>query len=107
MAFSSAAVAGLAGANIAIFNVIASADADTGGTVTHGLTLPGGVAIPAPASILAIAVPIVQTTAALSLWAVTGKSATTITLTKATTTGSGGAAAQLFLIVILPHTIIQ
>lgn len=107
MGFSSAAVAGLAGVNISIFNVTATADSDTGGVVTHGLTLPGGVAIPAPASILAIPVPILQVAAGLSLWAVTGKSATQITLSKSTATGSGTANPQLFLIVMLPHTIIQ
>lgn len=105
MAFTSPVV--FQGSTLALFNLQATADADTGGAVTHGLTLPGGVAIPTPANILAIIVNILQVSAGLSLWAVTAKSATQITCTKSTAVGSGNAAPQAFLIVMIPHTIIQ
>lgn len=104
MAFSSAVV--YQGSTTAIFNLTATADADTGGTVTHGLTLPGGVAIPTPAAMLVFVTWLLTTSALLSGWSITGKSATQITCTKATTAGSGNAGAQAQLIVMIPHTII-
>ena len=104
MAFSSTVV--FQGSQLAIFNIIASADADTGGTVNHGLTLPGGVALPV-APMVPIITPLLQASAGLSLWAVTGKTATQITLTKSTAVGSGNAGAQLLLVVLAPNTLIQ
>ncbi len=84
--------------------VIATADADTTATITHNLEL--------SAAALALGQPWViieplLAAAQLSLWFVSSKTATTVVLTKATTTGSGNAAAQIQVDVLRPHTLIR
>jgi hypothetical protein len=79
-----------------IVDVTASADADTTATIPHLM----GVA---PLEVTLC--PLVQATAALSLWAATSIGATNVVLTKATTAGSGGAAAQVRCIISLPNSL--
>lgn len=69
-----------------IWEVIATADADTTAVVPHGF---------ADAHIRYSIVPIEQATAGLSLWAVTGVSNVAVTLTKSVAVGSGSANPQL------------
>jgi len=81
-----------------VWDIIATADADTTATITHGL-----VGTPQDVQITSLLV----APALLSGWAVTAFGATTITLTKATTAGSGNAGAQVRVIVRVPHSIGQ
>lgn len=82
--------------------VIAAVDADTTATITHNMGL--SAADLAAGRCEVKITPLVQTTAALSLWAVTSVTANTIVLTKATTAGSGGAAAQIQVVVDRPQS---
>jgi hypothetical protein len=72
------------------FTITATLDADTTVTCTHSMGVKPVVII----------TPLVQTTAALSLWAATTINNTQVVLTKATTMGSGGANPQVLLIVM-------
>lgn len=86
-----------------VANVIATADADTTAVIVHNM----GVSA---ADLLAgfphvILQPLLQVVAGLSLWAITGRTADNITLTKSTAVGSGNAGAQLRVAVLEPHTI--
>jgi len=81
-----------------IWDIVATADGDTTATITHGL-------IGTPQDIQLT--PLLQAPALLSGWAVTGISATTVTLTKSTTASSGNAGAQLRAVVRVPHSIGQ
>lgn len=93
MAFSSSAV--FAGVDFKSWDIIATADADTGGSVTHGMgAAPSDVYV---TPLLAAGV--------TSAWFVSAISSTVITLTKGTATGSGNASAQLRLYARRPHTI--
>lgn len=72
--------------DVEAWTVINTLDAETGsGSISHNM---GANAEPT-------ITPLVQTTAALSLWALTTLSSTAWAATKATTGGSGGVAAQL------------
>lgn len=89
MAVSTAEVG--SGVDTRIFDVIATADADTTATIAHGFQSTPEYAIltwltPAAAS------------ARLSLWTA-ALDATNVVLTKATTAGSGNAAAQVRVVV--------
>lgn len=77
-------------ADVAQYTVVSTLDADTGATCTHAMGL----------NPIVIITPIVQATAALSLWAATTINTTSVVLTKATTMGSGGVAAQIRVFVI-------
>ena len=104
MAFSSVVLA--AGYLYKVVNVTATADADTGGDVLHGFVNPNtGAALTQAQADLIQAIPtnLLQAPAALSLWAVTVKAPTLITLVKATTAGSGNAGAQIQLYIFLPN----
>lgn len=95
MAFSTTSI--YSGSSSAAVSVTATADADTGGTITHGLT---------PTPLLAL---IAQLLAA----AYTGvdsvglPGATTVTYTKGTAVGSGNAAARALVWILLPHSLIK
>lgn len=81
-----------------IWNIEATADGDTTATITHGLNgTPQDIQL----------TPLLQAPALLSGWAVTTINSTQVVLTKATTTGSGSAGAQLRVIVRVPHSIGQ
>lgn len=87
----------LAGVNTYIADVVATADGDTTATVTHGL-----VTTPKEVNGLQL---ISQALTALSAWAATAIGATTITLTKLASTGSGNASAQFRCTAKTPHSI--
>lgn len=87
----------LAGVNTFIGDVTATADGDTTGTVTHGLAT-------TPKEVNACQL-ISQALTALSAWAVTAIGATTLTVTKLTSTGSGNASAQLRVTCKTPHSL--
>lgn len=87
------------GTNKVIAAVTATADADTGGNVTHGLSAGG-----TPKSIFLTQL-VSQALTALSAWSTAVPGATTATLTKLTSTGSGNASAQLQVEISTPHTL--
>lgn len=87
----------LAGSNTYIADVIATADGDTTATITHGLA-----ASPKEITLTQL---ISQALTALSAWSATVPGATTSTLTKLTSTGSGNAGAQLRCTIKTPHSI--
>lgn len=99
MAFSFVAVAKPTGtrprASLAVFDVTATADADTGGDVTHGLGIVPEVywMVPLLAAYYT------------SVWTITAVSSTVVTVTKGTAVGSGTANAQMRLFVERPHTL--
>ena len=93
MAFSSSAV--FAGVDFKSWDIIASADGDTGGSVTHGFG-------EAPADVYLTPLLAAGVTAE---WFVSAISASVITLTKGTATGSGTANAQVRLYARRPHSI--
>lgn len=76
----------LFGKNVKSWTVIATADADTTAVINHDF---------AEAPELVVIVPLVQATAAISLWAHTATSGTQITLTKSAGVGSGGVGSQI------------
>lgn len=86
------------------FDVTATADGDTGLTITHGLaTRPGGLAILSPDTEIKVDFePLLSTPASLSGWSCTARGATTFTLAKTTATGSGNASPQVRVHVSLP-----
>lgn len=83
-------------ATMSIWDIIATADADTTATITHGLKVTPQVVI---------ITPLLQAPAALSLWAATTIDATSVVLTKATTASSGNAGAQVRVTVWAPHSL--
>jgi len=88
----------LAGSYMNISSVIASADADTTATITHGL-----VGTP----LIGICSPVLsQALTALSAWTVAVGASTTV-CTKLTSTGSGSASIQALVLSWLPHTSIR
>lgn len=99
MAFSSAAVAVPSGkrprANLAVFDITATADADTGGTVAHGLGEVPEVYWLVP--LLAAAY--------TAVWTITAVDATDVTLVKGTAATSGNADPQVRLFVERPQSI--
>lgn len=87
-----------------VATVIASADGDTTATITHNLNI--------SAADLARGFPTVTVTplisqalTALSAWAVTSVTATTVVLTKLTSTGSGNASPQIRVTVTRPASV--
>lgn len=80
----------LARDSLAVFEVIASADADTTAAINHGF--PEAPIFVTLVPILGAAAP---TAAQLSLWWVSSITATQININKATTAGSGNAAVQI------------
>ena len=95
MAFSSAVI--LQGTTLFIATATATADADTGGTIAHGL---------GAAPLTWGYTEILQASAAVSAWAITAD-ATNLTLTKGTGVGSGNAGAQIRVYAELPHSIVR
>jgi len=93
MGFSSAAV--FAGVDFKTWDITATLDADTGGSVTHGFGA-------APADVYLT--PLLAE-GVLSAWYVSTINTTVITLTKGTATGSGAANPQVRLFVRRPHSI--
>lgn len=82
--------------------VVATADADTTAVITHNMGLTAAdLAAGRPTVVLT---PLIAA-ASLSLWTAAYTDGNTITLTKATTAGSGNAGAQLRVDVKRPHTI--
>lgn len=97
-----AAIAG--GLKIRTFTVTATLDADTTtGAIAHGFLDGAGVAA---APDIAIITPILAA-ARISLWVQSLLDATNITLLKATTAGSGDAAAQIRVTMIAFHSLIR
>jgi hypothetical protein len=80
------------------WNVAASADADTTGTVSHGFPS-------APAMVWLV--PLLSANAYGKQWALGTVSATTIIVNGVSSTGSGTTTAQLQIIAMLPHSIID
>lgn len=101
MAFSSAAVAVPSGfrprANMAVFDITATADADTGGVVAHGLAQIPEVYWLVP----------LLAQAYTSVWTITTVDATNVTLVKGTAATSGTANPQVRLFVQRPQTTIR
>lgn len=89
----------LAGTNTFIGDVIATADADTTATITHGLAL-GGTPLEVNATKI-----LTNALAAEPGWSWAAPGATTCVGTKLTTAGSGNAAAQQRVTIKTPHTI--
>lgn len=89
----------LGGTNTFIGDVTATADGDTTATVTHGLSAGG-----TPKEIYLTPI-LSQGLTALSAWTGAAPGATTATLTKLTSTGSGNASAQLRCTIKTPHSI--
>ena len=85
-------------ATTSVWDITATADGDTTATITHGL-----IGTPQDVQLT----PQLVAPALLSGWAVTGYSATTVTLTKATTANSGNAGIQVRAIVRVPHSLGQ
>jgi hypothetical protein len=85
-------------ATMAIFDIIATVDADTTATITHGL-----IGTPALITIT----PLLQASAAVSEWAATTINSTQVVLTKGTGVGSGNAGAQVRCVIQIPHTLTQ
>lgn len=102
MAVTVTAVAQAAGypprSQTSIWDIEATADADTTATITHGLKgTPQDIQI----------TPLLQASAGLSLWAVTTINTAQVVLTKSTGVGSGAAGNQLRVVVRVPHSIGQ
>lgn len=89
----------LAGIEMFICDVEATADADaTTGNIAHGL----GV-IPKDVTITEL----LQVSAAISAWALTGRTNTNLVATKGVGVGSGAAGAQVRICASTPHSIIS
>lgn len=87
----------LAGANLHVADVEATADADTTATVPHGLG-----SAPAQVSLVALAAE-----ARISDWIVTTIDATNVVLTKTTTAGSGAVGQQVRVSAAIPHSLFR
>ncbi len=96
MAFSVTSV--YAGVHSALVTVTATADADTGGTISHGVM---------------VGTPLVTVRTPLVAPHYAGQDAhgqagaTTVTYTKGTAVGSGHAAARALLWLLLPHSVMK
>lgn len=89
-----------------VWQVIATADADTTATITHNMAI--SVADLAAGWPIVVMTPILsQALAALSSWTYTSVTTNTCVFTKLATAGSGNAGAQLQLWISKPHTIIR
>jgi hypothetical protein len=97
MAFSSTSV--YSGTSSAAVTVTATADADTGGTVTHG------IAVATPLG--ALLVPLLGASFYGGQDFVALPGATTVVYTKGTAVGSGNAAARALVWILLPHSLIR
>ncbi len=91
MAVSAAAVHKSPGRFDTSWDVTATAAADTGTTITHGIPN----IVDANDELKITFEPLLQTPAAVSAWAVTARSSTTVTIAKGTGLGSGNASAQV------------
>lgn len=83
--------------NLAVFDVEATADADTTATITHGLA----------GTPQKVAIEMIAAAARLSLWieTVASRNATQVVLTKATTAGSGAVGNQIRVYIELPSSL--
>jgi hypothetical protein len=97
MAFSATSV--YSGVSSALFSVTATLDADTGGTITHG------IAVATPLAALLSALLGASFYGGQDFVALPG--ATTVTYTKGTALGSGNAAARALVLILLPHSLIK
>lgn len=97
MAMSSAII--LAGANIFVAQVTATADADAGLNIAHGLG--------ATPLLFSITPAFFPQEARVSNWVVASIDATNINVTKTQDVGSGFPAAQLQVQVNRPHSLVQ
>lgn len=88
----------LAGAQMSIVDVEATADGDTTATIPHGLPS-------APEVVILTGLQAEAET--LSDWVATTIDATNVVLTKQTDVGSGAAGDQVRMIAMTPHSIIQ
>lgn len=99
MSVSFAAVHATPGRFTTSFDATATADGDTGGVITHNIPN-----IKNANDELEVGIePLLQAPAALSAWAVTARSATTITVAKGTGAGSGNAGAQVRFVIRRRH----
>lgn len=87
---------------LAIFQIIATADADITATCTHNFAL---TAAQQPNTEVMITMMQSQIAAAVSGWCVTARGANTITATKNATVATGLAGAQVEFRVRVPHTL--
>lgn len=85
----------LAGTDFKTWDVVASADSDTAGTITHGFGA-------APAN---VTIRPVLATAYTCRWCIASVSATEIILSKISVTSSGSTAAQIRVQASRPHTV--
>ncbi|SRR5258708_5601595 len=97
MAFSTTSI--YSGINSALFTVTATADADTGGTITHGIA----VATP----LAALMSPLLGASVYGGQDFVALPGATTVAYTKGTAAGSGNAGARAIVWIVLPHSILK
>lgn len=103
MAVTVTAQTAISGPNSAIFDIEATADADTGATITHGLgELPWRANVQGLGSTGAIAA-----ASRLSAWLLSGVSTTQVTVVKTTAVGSGVAGLQCRVSAERPHTIVR
>jgi len=91
MAVSATAVHNNPGRFDTSWDVTATADADTGTTITHGIPN----ITDANDELKVTFEPLLQALAAVSAWAVTARGPTTLTIAKGTGVGSGNANAQV------------
>lgn len=90
------ATAAYAGTYMKSWDVVASADGDTAGTITHGFS-----GTPADVSLLPL-----RAEAYGSQWVVSSVGTATIVLGKTSAASSGNATAQVRVIARLPHSIV-
>lgn len=79
-----------------VVDVESTADADTTATIPHGMT----------GTPKEVQITMLTAAARLSLWVFTSADGTNVTLTKATTSGSGASGVQARVTISLPHSII-
>lgn len=80
-----------------VVGVEATADADTGTTIPHGLTVEPEIVLIMPAA----------AEARISDWIFVSKNATNVVLAKTTDAGSGVAGDQLLVFIQRPHSIVR
>lgn len=93
---SIAATAVFAGVTTKTWNVVASSDGDTAGTITHGFGAAPALVFFTPLLVIAYT----------SLWVITSISASEIILGKTSAGTSSSTAAQVRVTALLPHTLI-
>lgn len=89
----------IAGTNMFVADIVASADADTAATVPHGLGAAPALYGQTPTLSLGLT--------ALPAWTQQAPDATNLNLTKLASTGSGSATKQLRVWAMLPHSLIK